>query len=481
MTSLKEQTIGGIKWNSVGTVVSAGMQMLKLFILARILSKGDFGLLAIATMFLGFTEIFANMGIATGLIHKQNISQEQYSSVFWFNLLLSGLLYGILCAVTPLIAGYYNEPTLLKLIPLLSLQLIISAFGKMFYTFKTKELDFKFISIITIIGAIISVIATIALALLGFGVYSMAYGAIIQALIVQGAFTFAGLKQYRILFHFNLKEISDILLIGVYQLATQVIDYAASKLDVFLIGRFFGTEVLGLYNLAKEFVMKIISVINPIITGVVTPAFARFQDDMPRMRSRYCDILTMLSFINFPIFAAFFVFADPITLIIYGQDMMEVSWFLRILSLWGLFQSIGNPAVVLMVSLGRTDLGFVWTIVRIIFTLIVTLICCRISIEALTYGQVILAFGFMFAYWRMMVYKMIHLPLGDYLKSVSYPLVAAAVAIAIPTALLFFCHHITLQIGLIILFGFFYFLFYFLTNRDYLERILGYFIKKNKQ
>lgn len=480
MSDLKTQTIGGIKWNSLGTILSAGMQMLKLFILARILSKSDFGLLAIATMFLGFTEIFANMGIATGLIHKQNITREQYSSVYWFNLILSGFLYGLLCAATPLIANYYNEPTLLKLIPLLSVQLIISALGKMFYTFKIKELDFKFISIVTILGAFVSVVATIVLALLGYGVYSMAYGAIIQALIVQGVFAVAGLKQYRILFHFRLKEISDILIIGGYQLATQVIDYAAAKLDVFLIGRFFGSEVLGLYNLAKEFVMKIIQVINPIITNVAAPAFARFQDDLAKMRHNYGNILTMLSFINFPIFAAFFVFAEPVTLIIYGKEMMDVAWFLRILSIWGLFQSVGNPAVVLMVSLGRTDLGFIWTLVRIFFTLIVTLICCKISIEALTYGQVILAFGFMFAYWKMMVYKMIQLPLSDYLKSVSYPLLAAVTAIVLPAIAMFFCHQIVLQLCLLCLFGLLYLLFYYTTKRDYLEEISGFFIKKKK-
>ena len=110
--SLRSQSVTGVKWNAVGTLTTTALQMLKLFILARILTKQDFGLLAIATMFLGFTEIFANMGLATGIIHKQDITRDQYSSVFWLNLMLSVALWLLLCAFTPLIAGYYHQPAL---------------------------------------------------------------------------------------------------------------------------------------------------------------------------------------------------------------------------------------------------------------------------------------------------------------------------------------------------------------------------------
>ena len=127
--SLRSQSVTGVKWNAVGTLTTTALQMLKLFILARILTKQDFGLLAIATMFLGFTEIFANMGLATGIIHKQDITRDQYSSVFWLNLMLSLALWLLLCAFTPLIANYYHHPALRQLIPLLSFTLVIDSFG----------------------------------------------------------------------------------------------------------------------------------------------------------------------------------------------------------------------------------------------------------------------------------------------------------------------------------------------------------------
>lgn len=477
---LRRKTVSGVKWNSVGTLTTTALHMIKLFILARILTDTDFGLLAIATMVLGFVEIFANMGLATGLIHKQEVSREQYSSVFWLNLLLSAVLYVLLWASTPFIARYYHQPLLLKVIPLLSLTLVINSFGKMFYTFKTKELDFKFISLVQIVGVLLGVVFTIILALNGLGVFSLVYGALLQALLTQGVYALSGIRKYRILFHFRISEIVDIIKIGGYQLGMQVLDYISTKLDVFLIGRFFGMEILGIYNLSKELLYKVVQLITPIVTNVAAPAFARFQDDKPQMRISYGRILNLLSFVNFPIFAVLALFAEPIVALCYGEKMMEMVWFVRVLSLWGLFQSIGTPAGILMVSLGRTDLGFRWTLVRVVTMFIATYIACHISIFAMAWTQVLLAFIFLFAYWRMMVFAMIKLPLRPYLSSVSFPLMATVVA-ALPVLPLFFFSstleapiRIAVLWLLLVLYIVCYFIFYFLVNRTFLKELLTY-------
>lgn len=478
VSDLRGQTVKGVKWNSVGTITTTVLQMLKLFVLARILTKADFGLIAIATMFLGFTEIFANLGLATGLIHKTDISREQYSSVFWLNLLLSVVLYGVLLALSPLIARYYHQDLYLQIIPLLSLQLVINAFGKMFYTFKTKDLDFRFISIVEISGVSVSVVATVVMALNGFGVFSLVYGALLQSLLTHGVYAISGIRHYRILFHCRLSEIKDLLKIGGFQLSTQVLDYAAGKMDVFLIGRFFSEEVLGIYNLAKELLYKAVQLVNPIVTNVATPAFARFQEDMERMRSSYGEILHLLSFVNFPVFMAFFLFTEPVTLLLYGGEMLEMAWFVRVLSLWGLFQSIGNPAGILMVSLGRTDLGFVWTLVRIAIMLAGTYIACHIGIHAMAWTQVLLAFLFLFIYWRMMVYNMIRMPLRHYVGAVAFPLVAVLVA-ALPALPLLLSVPFDSQGTNLLLwldvgvFGLAYLTFYWLARKGFIKGLIG--------
>lgn len=431
MGDLKQQTVSGVKWTTLANVNNTLVLMLKLLILARLLEKSDFGIIAIVLAILGFTEIFSNLGLSIGLIHKQGISQKQYSSVFWINLTLSIVLYALLAMASPLFARYYNEPSLLNIIPLMGLQLIFNALGNMFYTFKSKDLEFKFIAIVQIIGIYAGTILTVVLAALGFGVYSLVYGLLAQTLVQQVAFALDGFRKYPIAFHCRLREIADLLKIGGFQVGTQVFDYISNKIDVFIIGRFFGMEKLGVYNLAKEFVLKPIQVINPIVTNVATPAFAKFQDDLPKLQSNYLKVLKLLSTFNMPIFLCLAIFAEPIVAVVYGYNMMEVAVFVRILAFWGLFNSIANPAGILMVAKGRTDLGFYWTVVRIFIVTAAIVIACQFSIVAVAYAQTAVAIAFLFLYWRLMVYKMSFIPLKNYILSFLRPLLISA-ALGVP-------------------------------------------------
>lgn len=477
---LRERTITGAKWNTFATVNNAVVQMLKLFVLARLLSKPDFGLVAIAMMVIGFTDIFASLGLSVGLIHQKEISQKEYSSVFWINLIVSLLLFGILCALSPLLAHYYQEPALCTVIPLLGTQLVITAFGKVFQTLRTKELDFKFISLVNMSGVYAGAIFTVVTALAGWGVYSLVSGMVLQTLIIYGTYALSGLRHNRILFHCNLREISGMLKIGGYQVGSQVMDYCSAKIDIFLIGHFFGMETLGVYNLGKDLLMKIM-VINPIITSVATPAFAKIQDNIPLMRSTYSKILNFLASINFPVFAVFFIFAEPLTFFLYGEKMMEASFFVRLFSVWGLFHSVGNPAGILMVSLGRTDLSFRWTVFRAVCVVSTTLALCFTTIETLTYAQIALEAAFFFAYWRMMIYKLVQTPLREYLKSVSFPLLACVVATLPCTILLLLTRNHYVQIGNICLFAIGYLVLFFVFRRDFITESLSMIFRKNKK
>lgn len=215
-----------------------------------------------------------------------------------------------------------------------------------------------------------------------------------------------------------------------------------------------------------------------MITTVATPAFAKIQDNVPLMRTTYRKILNILATVNFPIFALFFVFAEPLTFFLYGEKMMEVAFFLRLFAVWGLFQSVGNPAGILMVSLGRTDLGFRWTVVRIVCTLAATFVACHFTIQIMTFTQVALAAIFFFAYWRMMIYAMIQLPLKDYIGSTLFPLAAAVIAALPCVAVMLFTRNYYVQIGNAVLFGLVYVALFLLFKKDFVKEILSMVVPK---
>ena len=185
MASLKKQVINSTKWNTLATIFNVGLQFLKLVVLTRLLERSDFGLVAIATMVIGFTSIFSELGFTIAIIHKQDTTREQYSSLFWANVIISIVLYLILFLLSPLASRFYGEVELTKIIPLLGIEIIANAFGKIFQTVKMKELDYRFISIVSIIGSIAGFVTTVVLALMQFGVYSLVLGQLLQVLLIQ--------------------------------------------------------------------------------------------------------------------------------------------------------------------------------------------------------------------------------------------------------------------------------------------------------
>ena len=242
MSKIRKQVVSGVKWTTIGTIVIAVAALLKLSVLARLLDKADFGLMALVTFVMGFMNLFSDMGLTSAILHKQDISKQEYASLYWFNVGFSVFLYGILMALTPLVATFYDEPELGFLIPLLGLNLLISAFGRIYKTIEFKHLLFKRITIFEIIAAILSLVFAVYLAIEDYGVLALVYSALLQY-VVQNLLYFAyGIRKYGLLARFRFQETKPFLRIGIYQVGGQVINYFNRDMDILLIGKFFGPD-----------------------------------------------------------------------------------------------------------------------------------------------------------------------------------------------------------------------------------------------
>ena len=235
--SLKKQVFSSMKWNTLAVIVNVLVQVLRISVLARFLEREDFGMIAIALMVVSFTEIFADLGFTVPLIHKQNISNNEYSSVFWVNNILAVLIFAILYFSAPLIARIYETPQLVSVIQSLGITIILNALGKIFQTIKQKELEYKFISLVSIISNLVGFALMIVFAIMGCKIWSLVWGTIIMTTLRQGVYFLTGLRNSPVRFHCSLQEISDFIRIGTYQVGAQILDFIASKilsLDILL-------------------------------------------------------------------------------------------------------------------------------------------------------------------------------------------------------------------------------------------------------
>lgn len=467
---LKKKVFLGIKWTSFATINNSLVQIAKLAILTRILDSSNFGLIAIVLMITGFFELFSGMGLFVALLHKQEVSQKQYSSIFWINLLIGITLFVIACFSTSFIADFYNEPVLCTLLPLMAIQLLLNSFGKLFYTFKQRNLEFGFISKVNIVGTYIGSISTIILAILNYEVYSLVYGMLIQTFFIQLIYTLSGSFKYKILFYCSFSDIKSLVKIGGFQVGTQILDYWSNKIDIFLIGHFFGMESLGLYNLAKELILKPVQIINPIVTNVAIPAFSKIQQEIVSVQNNYLKILKGLCAINFPIFVCFFIFANPISSFLYGSTYVGIGIFIKILSIWGLLTSIVNPAAILIVSKGRTDLGFHWTILRSIIYLIGIYWASHFSLYWVGYSQVLMWTMFTFVYWKMIIYPLSKITFNKYVTTIMFPLMISLLACLLIPLYLYF-DDVICQMLFIPFYFVCYIIMYFFFDRSALSSI----------
>jgi len=421
VSNLKNQVVSGVKWTTIGTIVNAVAALLKIAILARFLEKADFGLMALVVFVMGFMNLFSDMGLTSAILHKQNITKKEYASLYWFNIVFSILLYGILLIITPLVSGFYNESELNLLIPLLGLNLLISAVGRIFKTIEFKHLRFREVTIFEIIAALFSLAFAVYLAMNGYGVLALVYSALLQYVIQNVLYFLYGLRKYGMLIHFRFAETKPFLKIGSYEVGGQVINYFNRDLDILLVGKFFSQDILGGYSLAKQLVFRPAQILNPILVKVASPTLAKFQDNLEKLKTNYLRLVGMVSKINILVYAITIIFAPIIVTIFYGEGFEEIVSLVRILSIYMIFRAIGNPAGSLIIATGKTHLGFLWNGITLLILPIFIYLGSMKGIDEVAWGLNLAMLVLFYPSWKLLIQKMTGASFKEYLWAIFRP------------------------------------------------------------
>lgn len=414
---MNNKVIKGTVWTSVSTIVVALVQVLRLAILTRFLEKSDFGIVAIVTFVLGLTHTFCDMGFGSAIMHKQNLDKEEFSSLYWLQFFVFILMYAVICAISHPLSLFYHEPVLTILIPIALLDLVFRGFGQLYETLLLKNFQFKKIAIRNIVASVLSLILAVVLAVQGMGVYSLIYSTLFNTILLNLLNLYLGKKEMPVICCCSFRKVKPLVKIGVYQTGTQILDYISSKIDVLLIGKFLGTADLGIYNLAKELVLKVAQVINSIANRVALPYLSSIQDNMAGMRTTYSKLLSLISVITIPICSIVGCLSTPLVSLLYGGDYLDLAPITALFSVWAMVLCTGNPVGNVVVATGRTDVSFKFTIIRMTVYIPFTYLLASYSLYAVAIGQILLAIFSLLLSWYMSLYKIIGLSLKHFLKS----------------------------------------------------------------
>ena len=387
---LKEKVAGGVAWSIAEKVGSMLLQMVVSIVVARLLVPEDFGVMAILTFFTALALVMVDSGFSQTLIRKESPSSEDYRSVFAFNIAVSVVLYGILVAVAPAVARYYELPVIADIAPVLFLLLPINALCVIQNTIFTREFRFRLLSQATFTASLVAGVVAIAMALAGCGVWSLV-GQRIATLAVKTLILWFR-SDWRPSFHFSMKPVREMAPFSFRLLTTDLISSIYNNISQMFIGKIYSADALGFFNQAQKFKDLPLTSAMQSVQSVTYPALSQIGDQREKFAESYRQVLMVVAFMLFPVMVGITAVAEDLFALLLGEKWMPTVPYLQILCLTGLFQPLAmiaynvlkvksNGAIILRLEIAKKTL----------MTLILALTIPH-SIKAVAWGLVAMTF-----------------------------------------------------------------------------------------
>lgn len=354
MSSLKEKTVTGVGWSAADAFLSQGVSFLIGIILARILSPAEYGLIGVVTIFTTILTGIVDTGLSNALIRKNNASQEDYDTMFITNLGISVILFLLLYFSAPWISVFFNRIELTALTRVTGIILIIQAFSLVHNTILTKRIDFKTKTRASLISAIVSGIIGIAMAFLGFGVWSLV-GQLISRQLFYSICLWLFIS-WKPLFKFNVSSFQYMWGFGWKLMLSGLLSNIWNQLYQVVVGKYYSPATLGQYSRSKDYANIFSSNLTTIVQRVSYPVLAQVQDDKERMVFAYRRVIKTTMFVT--AISMFFLGAisEPLIYCLIGAKWHVAATFLPLICISMSFYPLHAINLNMLQVQGRSDI-----------------------------------------------------------------------------------------------------------------------------
>ena len=355
--NLKQKATSGIIWTAVQKYSKMAISFISGITLARLLTPDDYGAIGMLVIFMSLAEVFIDAGFGSALIQKKEPTQTDYSTVFYFNLVMSLILYLVLFCCAPIIAEFYRMPILCKVLRVQGLVLFIYAFNIIQLNQIRKSLHFKKLSIITIITALISLMAYS-----GFGVWALVSKYIIEALIPCIFFWLT--TNWHPTWEYSWRSFKELFGFGFFMLLSHLFNTFCDKISGLLIGRWYNPATLGYYTQAMSTEELASTSISGVMKQTTYPLYATIQDDKKRMAYVIKRITSSLAYITVPFMCILIVVADQLFVLLLSDKWLPSVPYFRILCIAGMCNCLQTVNHQPMAAIGKSDVMFIWVVIK---------------------------------------------------------------------------------------------------------------------
>ena len=361
-SSLKQKTISGMIWSSLQRFGTMGINFISNIVLARLLTPDDYGCIGMLMIFIALSNTFIDGGFGSALIQKKRPTSEDYSTIFYWNIILSVILYILLFFLAPTIADFYNITLLSKVLQVQGVILIINALGIIQANQLRKQLKFKAIAQVTLTASIISVIVAIAMAYMGYGIWSLVAQQIVSSLVTTLLYWFY--SNWRPIFVFSRASFIELFGFGSFILLSSLINSFCNNLNGLLIGKFFNASSMGYFTQAKKLEFVFSASLEAVVSQVTYPILVEIKDNYEKLINALRKFNSLLLYVVAPLMLFLNLFATPVIKLLLGEQWLPAVPYLEILSIQGIFISLEGVNYNAIASIGRSKVLFQATIIK---------------------------------------------------------------------------------------------------------------------
>lgn len=388
--TLTQKTIRNAGIIYTTTILAKLLSIFSIIVLARLLTPSDFGVVGISAIVIGMISLMQDFGLNAALIQKKNDISETANIVFYCTILINFLLYVIAFFVAPFASEYFKEPAITSIIRVGGLSLIIDSLSSGNTGILTKRLLFKKIAFVTFVRNVIGVISSIILAFLGFSYWSLIYGNLISSIL--NTILLWVVSDWRPTLQFNFRVAREMFSYGKNIIVIIAMTFGVKNADNFVVGRILGSESLGVYGIAYKFGMFSATYISTTIGTVLFPVYSQLQDSKEAMKRAYLKTLRFVSYFAIPLSIGTIVLAHEFVIYILGAKWEAVTFPLQILTIAGLFASLGGPSWNIFLAAGKPSISSKIAIIE--FVTIIILIYPFIKVYGLSGSAFVVSVSF---------------------------------------------------------------------------------------
>lgn len=384
--SLKQKTVKGVAWTSLDQMATLGFGFVIGVILARILSPDDYGLLAMIAVFNAIAFAFINSGFGNALVRKPDLTENDNSTAFYFNIVAGVVMAGVIWLIAPLVAKFYDKAILSQLLRVEGLLLIISSFTIVQNAQLSRALNFKAKMIINVTSQVLAGVIAIVAAYRGFGVWSLVIQHIASGIIRM--ILLWVLSPWRPRGRWSKKSFGYLWGYGSKLLASGLLDTVYGNIYPIIIGKFYSAAELGQYTRATHYAYMPSKGLTGVLQQVTFPVLSQIQENTEHLANSYRRMLRLSVFVVFPIMIGMLALARPLVLALVTDKWAQCVPYLQVICLASMWYPVHAINLSLLQVKGRSDLFLRLEVIKKAIVTIVIFLCVPFGVMGICVGGV---------------------------------------------------------------------------------------------